>query len=379
MHSTVDATARAANAAAIHLLRHLPVTRRLLRSRKGKRGASPGTAVHTGQRRMETVRLSLITYDANSYEERTPDAIAACFPFANPPAVTWLNVDGLHEVGMLAGIAERAGLHPLLVEDVVSVGQRPKVERYENHLFIVLRSLQWHDERGEVTEEQVSFVLAKDWLLSFQEEAGDSFDAVRARIRTAGSSVRAHGADYLAYRLMDATIDEYFAVLEKLADRIEALENNVIDDPTPRTMHEIHHLRRELLIMRKAVWPLRELFGTLMRDESGLITAETKLFLRDAYDHAIQVVDTVETLRDLVSGMIELYLSTVSNRMNEVMKVLTVIATVFIPLTFLVGVYGMNFDHMPELHWRWSYPVLWAVMIGMVAAMLVYFRRRRWL
>jgi magnesium transporter len=178
---------------------------------------------------------------------------------------------------------------------------------------------------------------------------------------------------------MDATVDEYFAVLEKLADRIEALENRVIDEPTPQTMHEIHLLRRELLVMRKAVWPLRELFGSLMRDESGLIADETKLFLRDSYDHAIQIIDTVETLRDLVSGMIELYLSTVSNRMNEIMKVLTIIATIFIPLTFLVGVYGMNFDHMPELHWRWSYPVVWVVMLGTVGAMLAYFRRKRWL
>jgi magnesium transporter len=379
MPSTIDATARAANAAALHLLRQLPLTRRLLRSRHGKRGASPGTPVHTGQRRMESTRLSVIRFDADSFEERTPDEVAGCFPFAEMPAVTWLNVDGLHDVALLARIAENAGLHPLLLEDVVSVGQRPKVERYEDHLFIVLRSLQWRDDPGHIFEEQVSFVLAQGWLLTFQEEEGDSFDAVRARIRTAGSSVRSHRADYLAYRLMDATVDEYFAVLEKLADRIEALENRVIDEPTPQTMHEIHLLRRELLVMRKAVWPLRELFGSLMRDESGLIADETKLFLRDSYDHAIQIIDTVETLRDLVSGMIELYLSTVSNRMNEIMKVLTIIATIFIPLTFLVGVYGMNFDHMPELHWRWSYPVVWVVMLGTVGAMLAYFRRKRWL
>src|SRR5690606_6543891 len=256
MHNPVDATARAANAAAIHLLRQLPVTRRLLRSRKAKRGASPGTVVHTGPRRMEQVRVSLIRFDRDTFEERAPADVPGCFPFAEPPGITWLNVDGLHDVEALGGIAERAGLHPLLVEDVVSVGQRPKVERYPDHLFVVLRSLQWNEERGEVVEEQVSFVLAKHWLITFQEESGDSFDAVRARIRAAGSSVRAQGADYLAYRLMDATIDEYFLVLEKLADRIEGLENRVIDAPTPRTMHEIHHLRRELLVMRKAVWPL---------------------------------------------------------------------------------------------------------------------------
>jgi magnesium transporter len=379
MPSPIEATTRAANDAARELRRLLRVSGRIIRSRRGKANAPPGTVVHTGQRRMEVVRLALIHYDADHFDESVPDNATGCFPFAGAPTVSWLNVDGLHDVALLGDIGTLAGLHPLLLEDVVSVGQRPKVERYEGHLFIILRSLQWNEARDEVAEEQVSFILAPHWLITFQEETGDSFDAVRQRIRTAGSSVRAHGADFLAYALLDATVDEYFTVLEKIGDRIETLENRVTDEATPALMHEIHHLKRELLVMRKAVWPLRELFGSLIRDESGLITDETKLFLRDAHDHAIQIIDTVETLRDLVAGMIELYLSTVSNRMNEVMKVLTVIATVFIPLTFIVGVYGMNFDYMPELHARWTYPALWAIMIVLAGGMLLYFKRKSWL
>jgi magnesium transporter len=379
MASPLHATARAANTGARELRRLLRVSGRLIRPRRGKEHAAPGTVVHTGQRRMERVRFSLVHFDEEHYDESTPDTAPDCFPLPAPPTVAWLNVDGLHDVDALGQVGAHAGLHGLLLEDVVSVGQRPKVERYEDHLFIVIRSLHWHDDRAEVVEEQVSLVLAPHWVITFQEEAGDSFDAVRVRIRTSGSSIRTRGADFLAYALLDATVDEYFTVLEKLGDHIEALENRLIDDATPASMGEIHHLRRELLVLRKAVWPLRELFGALARDDSGLITDETKLFLRDAHDHAIQVIDTVETLRDLVAGMIELYLSTVSNRANEIMKVLTIIATVFIPLTFIVGVYGMNFDYMPELHWRWAYPALWIVMIVLVGVMLVYFRRKSWL
>ena len=352
---------------------------RIVRPRRSKVGMAPGTPVHTGKRRMEQVQLSLTTYDTTRAEERRPNDVTECFPLPPQPTITWLNVDGLHDIDLLRRIGESAGLHPLVVEDVVSVGQRPKVERYAEQLFIVLRSLTFDDATREVVEEQVSFVLGRSYVLTFQEDPGDSFDAVRRRIHTAGSSVRNRGPDYLVYALMDATVDEYFTVLERIGDRIEDLETELLDRPTPATIREIHHVKRELLVMRKAVWPLRELFASLMRDESTLIAEETRLFLRDAHDHSIQIIDTLETLRDLVAGMIELYLSSVSNRMNEIMKVLTIIATIFIPLTFLVGVYGMNFDAMPELHWGWSYPVLWVVMVAVAAGMLVYFKRRSWL
>lgn len=359
----------------------LRVSGRIIRRRGKKPGAAPGTMVHTGEKRVEKARITLIRYGADDFESREIERteIAGCFPPPDAGRVTWLNVDGLHDTELLHELGERAGLHPLIVEDIVSVGQRPKQEEYENNHFVVLRMLRYEETNHQVEEEQLSIVVGPDYVLSFQEAPGDSFDPVRDRLRLARGQIRSRGADYLAYALMDAVVDQYFVVVEKIGDRIEDLEQDVIVDPRQATASAIHHLKNELLVMRRAVWPLRDLFNALLRDDSPLFTELTRVYLRDAYDHAVQVIDNTETMRDLTAGLLDMYLSSVSNRMNETMKVLTLIATMFIPLTFLVGVYGMNFEFMPELHWAWAYPVLWIVMIGLAVTMFIWFRRKSWL
>jgi magnesium transporter len=361
------------------IFRQMRVMGRLVRRTGKAPGAAPGTIVHTGPRRVDRTDLRLIRYDPDNLTERELSNVSEAFPIEAPPSVTWLNVDGLHDTAILNELGQQCGLHPLVLEDIVNIGQRPKLEEYDEYLFAVLRMLSYDDEHNEVGEEQISLVIGEHYVLSFQEAPGDVFDPVRERARGGKGFMRKRGSDYLAYALIDAIVDAYFAVLEKLADHIEDLENDVLYAPTSATINEVHRLKREILVMRRAIWPVRDLISSLLRAESSCITDHTKIFLRDAYDHVVQLIDTVETLRDLVSGMIDLYLSNVSNRMNEVMKVLTTVATLFIPLTFIAGLYGMNFDYMPELHWRWAYPTLWGVMLVVAAGMVFYFRRKRWL
>lgn len=352
---------------------------RLVRRRGKQPGVAPGTPVHTGQRRVAEVRFGLFEYNKNDFQERMPTSVAECLPLARPGFVTWLNVEGLHDVEQLRSLGERAGIHPLVLEDIVSIGQRPKMEEYDEQLYIVLRALEYDETHAQIVEEQISIVLGRNYVLSFQEQPGDSFDPVRARIRTSKGPLRDRPADFLAYALIDAIVDNYFKVVEKVGDRLEALEDDVVGDPAPAVIADIHHMRRELLVMRRAVWPLRDVLSSLVREQSDLISDPTRVFLRDVYDHTVQVIDTVETMRDLLSSLMDLYLSTVSNRMNEIMKVLTIIATLFIPLTFIAGVYGMNFEHMPELRWRWGYPAVLLLMAIAAGAMILYFRRKSWL
>ena len=264
------------------------------------------------------------------------------------------------------------------MEDVVNTAQRPKAEDYDQYLYVVVRMLTYDEQAGEVVSEQVSLVLGPGFVISFQEREGDVFDPLRERIRSSKGRVRRMGPDFLVYALLDSVIDGYFSVLETLGERVDDLQDEVTDDPTPRTQNRIHRLKREMIALRRSVWPLREAAAFLERGESGLITQPTTVYLRDAYDHTIQVIDTIETLRDMISGMLDTYLASISNRMNEVMKVLTIMASVFIPLTFVAGIYGMNFDHMPELHWRWGYAAVWLVMIALVVSMLIYFRKKQW-
>jgi magnesium transporter len=291
----------------------------------------------------------------------------------------WLNLDGVHDVDAVEALGTAFGLHPLAVEDIAHTGQRPKVEEYDDHLFFVLRMLRWNDQTAEIDDEQVSLALGASWVLSFQERRGDVFDPIRDRLQSNRGRVRSTGADYLAYALMDAIVDQYFVILEKLGDRIEALGERMTEDPDKQDLTSIRHLKRELLFMRKSVWPLREVVSTLQRDSTPLIQDATMIYFRDVYDHTIQVIDAVETFRDMVSGLMDLYLTSISNRMNEVMKVLTIIATIFIPLSFVAGVYGMNFVHMPELGWRFGYFAALGVMALIAGGMLLYFKRRKWL
>jgi magnesium transporter len=351
---------------------------RLINRLSEKTGLPPGALVHIGDKKAEKVEITIIEYDEAQFQEREVETIEECFPLGDKPAVKWIDVDGLHEVEILERLGDCFGFHPLVLEDILNTGQRPKMEDLGEYVFVVLRMLS-SDANSGVDSEQVSILLGPDFVVSLQEREGDVFDPIRERIRTGRGRVRRKGADYLAYTLLDAVVDRYFIVLEQLGDRIELLEDELVTRPTTETLQAIHDLKSEMIFLRKSVWPLREAISGLERGESSLIQESTGIYLRDLYDHTIQVIDTVETLRDMVSGMLDIYLSSVSNRMNEVMKVLTIIATIFIPLTLVVGIYGMNFQYMPELAWRWGYPMVWAVMAVIGALMLAYFRRQRWL
>jgi magnesium transporter len=347
---------------------------------KSKRaGLSPGTLIHVGRARTERARIRVIDYAENKLEEKELATIEECFPYRDKPTVTWINVDGVHQIEIIEKIGKHFGLHPLILEDIVNTHQRPKCDDYDDHLFIVLKMLGYDEARGEVSSEQVSLVLGKNYVISFQETEGDVFDPVRERIRGGKGRIRKMGADYLAYALIDAIVDHYFIILEKLGERIETLEEEMVTDPDVDTLTRTHKLKRQMLVLRKCVWPLREVVSRLERGESTLIRKPTHVFLRDVYDHTIQVIDTIETDRDMLSGLLDLYLSTVSNKMNAVMKVLTIIATIFIPLTFIAGIYGMNFEFMPELHWHWGYPIALLIMLAVGVIMLLFFRKRKWL
>lgn len=351
---------------------------RVHQGRASKAGLAPGSVVYTGEVEVETVTIELFRYDEGQLTEHQVSGIEEALSLRVPGQVAWYNITGLHDTGLIQAFGEAFGLHPLVREDIASVGQRPKVELFEAHLFIVLRMLSLTED-GSPQSEQLSLVLGPDYVLTFQERPGDVFAPVRERLRRGKGRMRKLGADYLAYALIDVIVDSYFSVLEHYGDTLEELEEEILREPTPHSLERVNRLRRELLFLRKSIWPLRELMGTLQREESPVVSAVVVTFLRDAYDHSIQVIDTVETFREVLSGLHDFYLTSLSFKMNEVMKVLTIIATIFIPLGFLVGVYGMNFDVMPELHLRWGYPALWLFMLTLVAAMLVLFRRRRWL
>jgi len=344
-----------------------------------KAGLPPGTLVHVGDKKLETVRITYIDYDEQNIKEKQVSNIEECFPLKTTPTVTWINIDGLHEVEVIEKLGTQFELHPLILEDILHTSQRPKFEDYEKYFFIVLNMLSYNDENQTVEKEQVSLVLGENFVISFQERTGDVFDTVRDRIRNSKGRIRKMGADYLCYSLIDAVVDSYFTILEKTGEKIEFMEEKLVSDPTEKTLQQIHKLKSEMVSLRKSVWPLRELINGLQRSESSLISETTDIYLRDTYDHTIQVIDTVESFRDMVSGMLDIYLSSISNRMNSVMKVLTIIATIFIPLTFVAGIYGMNFEYMPELKWRWGYGIAWLAFMVIAAIMLIYFRRKKWL
>ncbi len=351
---------------------------RLFRKPVKPAGAPPGTLVHTGHRKADHVRITLIDYDRERYEEREVSDVAECLPHLDDGTVTWINVDGLHEVEVIRILGESLHIHPLVLEDVLHVDQRPKVEDHNDYLFIVTKMLN-RNETGDVEAEHVSLLLGPDWVLSFQEMPGDLFGPIRDRLRQGKGRIRSLGADYLCYRLLDTIVDHYFVLLNDTAGTIEALENELEEDPDEVTLRRIHALKHELLFLRRQIWPLREALRELESSETDMIGEEVRTFLTDVRDHIYHVIETVDTFRDMASGMQDLYLSTVSNRMNEVMKVLTIIATIFIPLTFIAGIYGMNFAYMPELGWRAGYFIILGVMAVLAGVMVVYFRRKKWL
>lgn len=354
------------------------------RTKVGKRFHKPGTAPGTlraPEKRTTQVRVTVMDYGPDRLVEKTVSRVEELFPYRDSPSVTWINVEGLHDVAFLEALGKHFGFHPLALEDILNCGQRPKIEDYGKYHFLVMKSLLYAET---LETEQISFFLGGNYVITFQEIPGDSFEAVRERIRRGKGMIRNAGSDYLAYALIDALVDEFFPVLEKYGEQIEDLEAALLEKPTPETIQEIHRIKRELLMVRRAAWPERDVINSMQREESDVIRPETQVFLRDCYDHTIQVIDMIETYRELASGMLDVYLSSVSNRMNEIMKVLTIISTIFIPLNFIAGIYGMNFNtersplNMPELDWYYGYLFALALMLTVAALLVLYFRKRRW-
>lgn len=341
-------------------------------------GAAPGTMIHLGKERTASIRISMFAYTQQHLLEKekiSPSDLRDAIPEDHQ---AWINIDGVHDNDTIKTIGDQFELHPLVLEDIVNTQERPKIENYVDYLYFVMTMADL-DKDDEIILEQVSIVLGRDFILSFQEDPDDIFSPIRKRLRNPRSRVRRSGPDFLAYLLLDAVVDRYFLILEHLGERIDRLEEELMDRPEKETLQKIYSLKREISSIRRAVWPLREVVSNMQRESHFLMDPENEIFLRDFYDHILRVIDTVETYRDTMASMVDLYLSNSSIKMNEIMQVLTVISTIFIPLTFLTGFYGMNFDFMPELHSEMSYPIVVGVMVLMVVGQLLYFKRKGWL
>ena len=331
----------------------------------------------------QEVKISVITYNESGARKKSVSKVGELPSPTNAqsdkaPSVTWINISGALSPEMISTVGRQFDLHPLLLEKLSARNQRPKLEDYDKRVFIVLRMLRYDENTRQVEDQQASIILGPGWVLSFEEEPWNTYDAVRERIENAGGRIRKMGSDYLAYALLNAVVDSFFLVLEKLGDRVEALEDAVVLHANPRTLSAIHHLKRELLFLRRSTWPLREVLSSLQRGESSLLSDQILVYLRDVHDNTLQVIETLEAFRDIVAGTLDIYLSSASNRMNEIMTVLTIIATIFIPLTFITGIYGMNFHWMPELSWRYGYFWALGLMVVVALGMIAYFRHKKW-
>jgi magnesium transporter len=343
-----------------------------------KAGLPPGALVHIGRQKTEKIKISVIDYDKDSFTEKVCKTIQESFEYRDTSKVSWINIDGLHQTEIIQALGEHYELHPLLLEDVLNTGHRPKIEEFDNYVFLTLKMLGLNKKGDSIVSEQISFILGKTWVISFQEQQGDIFEILRERIRESKGNIRFKGADYLLYRLIDTVVDNYFYVTEFISESTEKLEEKVLLENDRNNLLEIQHLKNELMNLRKAVAPLRDAVTNLHKDV-GMVQEETKRYLRDVYEHIIHVNDSIDSQRDILAGIMDLYQSGVSNKMNQVMQLLTIISTIFIPLTFIAGIYGMNFDNIPELHYKNAYFITWVVMIIITLLMLYYFKRKKWL
>jgi magnesium transporter len=351
-----------------------------IKKQSRKAGLPPGTLIHIGEVLSDEIKISLTSYDEEHLVERSISTLHECRLPEEFPGVTWINIEGLHNIKLLEQLGANFGMHPLILEDILNTGQRPKIEDLGNYIFIVVKIFNnLEDSDDELEAEQVSIILGGNYVVSFWEKERKTVEPIRERIRNGKGRIRKMGADYLAYAILDAIVDSYFIVLEKLGEKIEIYEDSLIARPTPQTLQAIQHLKREMIVLRKSVWPLREVIGFMERTESNLLDSATGIFFKDVYDHTIQLIDTIETFRDTLSAMLDIYLSSISNKMNEVMKVLTIIATVFMPMTFLAGVYGMNFTNFPEIKWEYGYLMFWIVIAITAILMVIYFKRKKWI
>lgn len=344
-----------------------------------KAGLPPGSLIHVGRKKQEKVNLTVIDYDSDHFEEFVCEKPEDCKTYLKKDSVTWINVSGLHDTTVIESLGRIFNLHPLLLEDMLNTGHRPTIEEYDDCIFFTLRTLDLAPVKNKLISDQVSFVLGKNWVISFQEQNTKLYEGLQQRLKESKGNIRNQGVDYLFYRLVDTIVDNYFIVNEKLSIAAEDLEEKVLREPDQENLSRIQFMKKQVIEFRKSVYPLREAVAALHREENELIKENTLRYIRDVYEHILHVIDTVDTFRDTLANIMDLYLSGVSNRMNEVMKVLTIIATIFIPLTFIAGVYGMNFDNMPELHWKYSYFVIWGIMATLFILMIFYFKRKKWL
>ncbi len=352
---------------------------RLFKRYSEKVGLPPGTLVYVGEERTEPVQITVTDYDETYLREEEVQTIEECLPFKDTATVTWIHVKGIHETQIIEEIGEHFRINSLVLEDLMSPTQIPKIEIYEDYVFIILKSLDYDETSLSVFREQISLIIGKNFVISLQENSGSILAPVQNRLQNANGRIRKMQSDYLAYALIDVIVDHYFIVLEHLSDQIELVEAETITNPTPEVLGKINILRRELLLLRRPLLPLRDVIDEVLNGEIPLLSQDTHLYFRDVYDHLIQVIHTLETLRSAASGLFDTYTSAVSHRMNEVMKVLTIVATLFIPLTFIAGIYGMNFKFMPELEADWGYPIVLLVMAGIGIVMFLYFKFKKWL
>jgi len=361
----------------LNLLKQLYPFKKKFRTSK-KIGLPPGSIVYIGEQKVEKVKITVYEYDENDFETYEIKSADEIEPFTDTPRVTWVNVCGLHETDFLKEIGERFKIHPLVLEDILNTDTRPKIEITDDYLFTVMKLFIYNTEQKIFESEQVSFILGRNFIFSFVEKSDEIFNPIRDRISSQLGKIRKRGSDFLLYALMDIVVDYYFLALEKIEERIESLDDEVINDPDKSLAEKIYNLKNLLLVLRRSVMPMREIVNQLIKDEGDLLEESIDPYLRDLYDHVIHIYETLEVQREITTGLMETYLSMVSNKMNEVMKVLTVIATIFIPLTFIVGIYGMNFKYMPELDVPWAYYAVWGVMLAVVVVMVIYFRRKKW-
>lgn len=347
--------------------------------RSRKSGLPPGTPVHIGEQKLEAMSLTALTYSEHTFHEIQTPRVEEVLPLASTAEHVWITVQGIHHIEGLQQLGAAFGLHPLVMEDIVNTHQRPKIEDYGEYLFLVMKAVSRHDPVQPLMVEQISLIVGTNFVLCFLEGKDDPFVDLRGRLRNEKGRLRKMGCDYLTYAHLDTIVDQYFPLLEQLGEDIELLEEKLIAHADRGTLRTLHVFKQEMILLRKAIWPLREVLSHLERGDSTLIHSSTHIYLRDVYDHTIQLIETTETYRDMLAGMMDIYLTSLSNKLNETMKVLTVISTIFIPLTFIVGVYGMNFKVMPELEWPWGYPLVMGVMLMLVIGMLWAFRRKHWI
>lgn len=340
---------------------------------------APGTVTYVGRKEDIATTIEVIDYNTENFDHHLDQTPEDAFQFEEENKTTWININGLSNTREIEKLGKYFELHPLIIEDIVNTNQRPKIDEYQDYFFIVAKML-YYKEDGKLENEHISFVLGKDYVLSFQEAGGDVFDGVRERLSKAKGRIRSRGADYLVYALLDAIVDNYFVVVEEMSDKIEVMEEQLLSvQPSDEITFQIQELKRTMLRIRRAVFPLREVVSRLEKVNNELIQEQTVNYIRDLFDHIIQVSENIEIYREMSWGLMDMYMTTINNKMNEVMKVLTIMASIFIPLTFIAGVYGMNFEYMPELQWKYSYFILLVIMFLIFVLMLAYFKRKKWM